>query len=203
MDVGANVGYHTGVMTRAVRPTGRVVAIEPAPVSFALLRRTLDANSWPQVVPVQVAAGASSGQLSLQLDPLNWGNHSFVRKRRGSEVLVPVDTLKALLPEQLPSPVRLVKMDVQGWEGHVLAGAAEVLDKPIVVLECKSGDAWSRRDGPTGAARRPLHGRCWDPPTRRGYRQYIPPRRPQRGPNCLRASSVGAGRPGGGPAWKD
>ncbi len=112
------------------------MAIEPAPLTFALLRRTLDANSWPQVVSVQAAAGASSGPLSLQLDPLNWGNHSFVGNRRGSKVLVPVDTLKALLPEPLPSPVRLMKMDVQGWDGHVLAGAAEVLaDKPIVVLE--------------------------------------------------------------------
>lgn len=136
VDVGANVGYYTGAMAEVVGPTGRVVAIEPAPATFALLRRTIDANCWPQVVPIQAAAGASSGQLSLQLDPLNWGNHSFAGKRGGSEVLVPVDTLNALLSEPLPSPVRLVKMDVQGWEGHVLAGAAEVLaDKPIVVLE--------------------------------------------------------------------
>lgn len=57
LDVGANIGYNTVYLSRAVGPSGRVIAIEPAHDNLEVLRQQLAANGLSNVTVYSVAAG--------------------------------------------------------------------------------------------------------------------------------------------------
>src|SRR5215475_13679552 len=65
-DVGANVGTYAMVLTRHVGPTGKVIAIEPHPVTFARLAFNRDASGAGQAILVAAAAGSSDGELLIE-----------------------------------------------------------------------------------------------------------------------------------------
>ncbi|MGI8678596.1 MAG: FkbM family methyltransferase [Jatrophihabitans sp.] len=138
VDVGANVGYLTGIMADAVGRSGRVYAFEPEPTNYAMLQRTIDANGWTQVRHHNVALGRGRSELSLKIDPSNWGNHSLASDadRSGASVTVQVDSLDQLLADADLRRLKLIKVDVQGWEEHVLAGAQAAHGvKPMLLIE--------------------------------------------------------------------
>lgn len=62
IDVGANWGLHTLLLSRLVGPTGRVLALEPYPPAFAELQWHIRANRCENTTPVPVAAGDRDGE---------------------------------------------------------------------------------------------------------------------------------------------
>ena len=67
IDVGANYGLYTLAMARAVGPSGRVLAVEPASRTMAWLRRSLERNGFAQVVTAQAALSDRAGEAMLPL----------------------------------------------------------------------------------------------------------------------------------------
>jgi FkbM family methyltransferase len=129
-DVGANVGYYTIIASKRVGMTGRVVAIEPDPHNFALLSRNVEANGMTNVLLVNSALGAASSRGRLQKSTSNFGDHCLypraaVEGRTGVDV--EVETLAGVLQRLDIAHVDFIKMDVQGYEGHVQAGMETVL----------------------------------------------------------------------------
>src|SRR5512138_2867115 len=49
VDIGANIGYYTLLFARLVGPQGRVIAFEPDPATFALLKKNVDSNQHRNV----------------------------------------------------------------------------------------------------------------------------------------------------------
>lgn len=90
---------------------------------------------------MQLAMGREPGQAKLhQIIPNNWGSFSLVGK--GSNATnVRVETLDRVLPEL---PVAVLKIDVEGSESEVLAGAAEVLRRTALVIVESHGPAETR-----------------------------------------------------------
>lgn len=140
VDVGANIGYFTSLAAKLVESTGVVYGVEPDPHNFALLSRTIQENDFAADVRlVNAAAGETAGRLTLHRDARNFGNHTFAHSNvvsRGDSISVPVITLDELLDERETRRVSFVKLDVQGWEAHVLRGASRLLaTAPYVLLE--------------------------------------------------------------------
>jgi FkbM family methyltransferase len=73
VDVGANVGTYALVLARHLGADGKVVAIEPHPVTHARLAFNRAASGFPQVALVAAAAGASDGELMIETDGDNLG----------------------------------------------------------------------------------------------------------------------------------
>ncbi|NOT42678.1 MAG: FkbM family methyltransferase, partial [Alphaproteobacteria bacterium] len=68
VDVGANVGLFSVLAARIVGPSGRVVAVEPAPAAANALRATVNANGLQAIVKVdERAAGAERGLGTLSV----------------------------------------------------------------------------------------------------------------------------------------
>lgn len=137
IDVGANLGYVTGLMAEKVGPRGRVLSFEPGGVNFELLSRTVAANGWSHVSIKKAACGERSGEFTLYRDPDNWGNHSLAFDARlhtaGGEAVevVPLDDAAAEMAR-----VDVIKIDVQGWELAVLRGAQKLKRyKPVLFVE--------------------------------------------------------------------
>jgi FkbM family methyltransferase len=133
LDIGANVGHYTCRMSELVGPTGRVIAFEPVPATFAALAANGKHFRHPNVTLLNVAAGNRTGSVGLSVP--NRADGSYLAHVDPDSDLrclaVAVDTL------ELPDRVSLVKIDAEGYEPNVLAGMQGLLkrDRPIVILE--------------------------------------------------------------------
>lgn len=124
-DVGAHVGYYTLLASRIVGTGGRVVAFEPDARSFRLLVENVRTNELHNVEPVNAAVGGRVGDLQLYRDPDYAGDHRIHAVAGRESITVRCTTLDAFcLAGGSPD---IMKMDVQGAEGDVLAGMMRVI----------------------------------------------------------------------------
>jgi len=142
LDVGANVGQFALAAT-ARFPDAVIHSFEPVPDVADTLRRNVEGA---RAITVHGAAlGAHTGSLRFHRNvfthvssalPLDPEQTQLYGARASEEITVPVHRLDQLLPTLGVSDPVLLKLDVQGFESEVLAGAAGVLAQiPYVVLE--------------------------------------------------------------------
>ena len=154
-DVGANLGYFSAVMAQAVGVTGRIIAFEPVPETFARLSICKEINRYPHLTPLQVAAGATNGTITLALDPRFPGDASAHQRPGRVErlrVTVPMRRLDDLVGAKEIPPPSLLKIDVEGYELSVLKGATQILARyrPVLIFELNATmsaqAAWNASD---------------------------------------------------------
>ncbi|MCI0700401.1 MAG: FkbM family methyltransferase [Planctomycetia bacterium] len=139
LDVGANLGYLATLAAKLVGTTGRVIAIEPEPYNFSLLQRNLKLLGRRQTVAVNAAAGSEPGTAKLFKSADNLGDHRLYTDSDSSGrvgVEVPVVRLDDLFTtNNWPAP-DFIKIDVQGYEPHVVAGLERLItsDRPQAIL---------------------------------------------------------------------
>jgi len=132
IDVGANIGYFTCLMSKLAGPAGKVLAIEPEPQNLTLLQQNIAINRLTNVEVHPCALGASGGIAMLGLyKSSNRGRHSIVDEAAKSRIKVPVRTLDDLARNSGTEGKSwsLVKIDVEGYEAFVLDGAKETLPR--------------------------------------------------------------------------
>lgn len=151
-DVGANKGSDPPWLSRAVGPSGRVVAFEPQPALADYLVRACRAARLENVVVEAAGVSEAGGTRTLfvpgaggpspgaSLEPPAPGGG--VARR----IAVPVVRLDDYFRAE-PRRVGAIKVDVEGHELAVLRGAEETLSHhgPVVVFECEI-----RHVGPEG-----------------------------------------------------
>jgi FkbM family methyltransferase len=147
VDVGANVGTYALAMARDVGADGKVVAIEPHPVTHARLAFNHAASGFRQVKLVQAAAGGEDGELLIETDGDNLGaSHIVSGNASGKAIRVPSLRLQRILEEADVTRVDALKIDVEGYEDRVLTPffrqAPETLWPKAVVIEHLSSDEW-------------------------------------------------------------
>ena len=132
-------------MARLVGATGRVQAFEPNPIAADLLLASLERNAIKNVDVHRFALGASQGTLPLVIPRENIGSASLLhRADRGDSVEVPVRSLSKALEGHEPRSIRLVKIDVEGYERDVLTGAQSLFERvppDAIISEC-----WNESD---------------------------------------------------------
>src|SRR6195952_4508034 len=90
VDVGANVGTYAMVLARHVGPAGKVIAIEPHPVTHARLTFNNAASGYTQMKRGAPPAGISAGDLRIKPDGDNLGpSHIVTGPPAGSAIRVP------------------------------------------------------------------------------------------------------------------
>ncbi len=140
LDVGANLGWYSLLLDRLAAPGADVFAFEPDPHSYALLTRNLARNDARYVRAFNLALGETSTVTTLhRYKSSNNGRHTLLDgSTSGGTVEVPVMPLTRFWAEQAlgERPVRLMKVDVEGFEYFVLKGAGELLRRCAhIVLE--------------------------------------------------------------------
>ena len=143
-DVGAYIGLYA--LAAAVgAPEREVHAFEPVPESFARLGENLRANGIASVRAVRAAVGTREGETTLHVPDGVWlPSHSSTHEgfRGGARpVAVPAITLDGYARARGVARVDLVKIDTEGNEDEVLAGAAGLFEasRPLVVCEVLRG----------------------------------------------------------------
>ena len=128
VDVGANIGLYSAIAAKRVGSSGRVIALEPDPETFGFLKRTIQYNGFQNVELHQMAASAQAGTVPLFRNPDNRGDSRLYRDPMLKDsVDVTTVALDELLAQKGIQHVDVIKIDVQGAEGLVLAGARKIL----------------------------------------------------------------------------
>lgn len=146
LDVGANIGLHTLAMAAACGPTGRVIALEPDPSNVRLWKKNVLVNNVHNAELRPVAASDISGRARLYLNGSNLGDHRLYDHDRAEHSIPVVTRTVDEIWQGLERNPAIVKVDVQGWEPHVLAGASQLLNSaaPLAVMTELWSDGISR-----------------------------------------------------------
>lgn len=143
LDVGANDGYYTLFAARRVGAGGKVIAIEPSSRERAHLHRNLGRNGLENVQVVAAALGAETGTVDLHLAQGVHSGHNTLGDFAHDDVIrasserVPLETLDSVVQRCGLTHVNFIKIDVEGGEAGVIAGARTVLTtmRPLMLME--------------------------------------------------------------------
>ena len=127
VDVGANVGQ-TAHEVRQWTPRPRIACFEPVPATFAELQRKT--ARLRDVTLFQLGLSDAARRATMALGELSVCNRITEPGAGGAqraEVEVELRTFDEVRVASLPGPIRLLKIDVEGHEPAVLAGAARSL----------------------------------------------------------------------------
>jgi FkbM family methyltransferase len=166
LDIGANIGVHTIELANAVRAKGGVVhSFEAQRIMFQMMMANVAINNLNNVYGHHCAVGARAGQLRLPAidysKPASFGSIELGSGRQQEDIghapdwehstetvdLITIDSLKL-------ERVDIAKIDVEGMELQVLAGAEKTIGacKPLLFVEHLKSDknlllAWLREAG--------------------------------------------------------
>lgn len=145
VDVGAHFGYFSMLAAELVGPQGSIQAIEAARSNHAIAQRNL--SVLPQCQLLHRAANATGEAVQFhEFDALHseynsmhaeqFEGESWYQQQTHQQYSVPGLRLADLL-QQRPHPPKLIKIDVEGAENEVIAGAQPFLQnhRSTVVME--------------------------------------------------------------------
>ncbi len=131
LDIGANIGNHA---IQFAKHFDRVIAFEPNPMVASVLRaNTMETRNAIEVI--EIGLSDAPGRLSFEINNRNLGSSRIIDGP--SRDTIEVTTLDALVGPLNLNNVRFVKIDVEGHEDKVIAGAANLLSTshPIIAME--------------------------------------------------------------------
>lgn len=142
LDIGANVGYFSMLLSNLLGDSGKVIAFEPNPLTRGFLELSIKRNRRKNIQVYSCALGANEAVSELYL-PKNpdgvlggHGRPSLIQQGDIDEAValkVEIRSLDSILSE---TKVWGVKMDVEGYEPEVLKGAQNLFatNPPSVIL---------------------------------------------------------------------
>lgn len=166
LDVGASLGFYTIPLALAAKKVdARIVAIEPVHNNCDVIRQNVRLNGLDHVVFIQQCAlGDTASEVTLHVETGGTGNATIVTGLDSVEVewhdragntrssqSVQVYRLDDL---QMPSEVSgrrcsLIKIDVEGFEMNVLAGAASFISSHRPAIFGEFSPSWLKTRGST------------------------------------------------------
>lgn len=135
-DIGAQAGFYTLFFARLVGGSGKVFAFEPCPYEARFLVDHVRINSLTNVKILQAAVAERTGLIGMSSDRGSCQNQ--ICDDTDMALMVPCVALDSL---ELPLP-DLIKIDVEGAESAVLAGAQRMLreTRPVVFVALHSDE---------------------------------------------------------------
>ncbi len=124
LDIGAGIGSESLPFSRRVGASGKVIAVEAHPATFATLKRTVQLNDVRNVELVNAAIMDSDRPVMIS----NLPTEVSYENRIGSEgVEVAAMTLTGLVEKYGLNRIDFLKMNIEGAELPALQGSSEVL----------------------------------------------------------------------------
>jgi FkbM family methyltransferase len=132
VDVGANVGNHSLYLSGFF---SEVLAFEPHPLTYKLL--SINTEVAGNVTCFNCGLSNFETPASMLVGGRNMGEARVARTGNSTEPQVQLKTLDSILKEAVSKPIRLIKIDVEGHESEVIAGAEATIKEyqPIILFE--------------------------------------------------------------------
>lgn len=141
IDIGANIGLFSLMASKAVGSKGLVISFEPTPNTFSRLSENVKLNDFKNINVRNIGLSDTTDELTFYISKNGYDAwNSFAPSQDNKleiAIKVPVSTLDFELIDIEKSKIKLVKIDVEGWEKFVLNGGKDFLVNfnPIVMIE--------------------------------------------------------------------
>lgn len=120
LDIGANIGTFSTLASQLC-PFARILAYEPAPLTFQILKYNLRMNSCRNVSAFKLGLGAKAGRVSFFANPAT-GLSSMIntRKNNNKKTSIKVMTLAQIFEQQRITRCDFAKIDCEGAEYDII-----------------------------------------------------------------------------------
>ncbi len=152
VDVNANVGYWTLLLSKLVGPKGTVISLEPSQWAFAVLMRNIEANDRNNIVPKRCTLGNKDmkGKQPLYHNVYDLSKNALHPIKEGSDddfEQVEVTTLDTLIAGQ--DDIYLINFNITDSEDSMCAnaGALDIIDKQHITNFIRNGKIYKTVDG--------------------------------------------------------
>lgn len=139
LDIGANIGYYSTLISQVAGENGLILALEPDPESYKYLDKTINSFKIRNVLPLPIAASDIKQKLPLFISKDNRGdNRLYQNDQLREEIEVDCLTIDELLEGNNLKTLDFIKIDVQGYEPKVFKGMKKVIknsEKLILLTE--------------------------------------------------------------------
>jgi len=147
IDIGANIGIHTILLSKLVGKEGRVIAFEPVPHLLKRLNTNLTLNSCRNTTVCNYAIGNENKKTSMNAvseEDFNQGSSSLVLNENLSLGHIQIDDLEVnvrklddLYNELGLNKINFIKMDIEGFEYFALQGMSKIIrdHRPSLIIE--------------------------------------------------------------------
>lgn len=131
IDIGANIGWYTTLFSKLVGGSGRVVAVEAMPSTFAMLKDNVAINNCTDNVQLLNAMCSDSlgAGVIFKFASLHPGLASArpYANESSTKEAVKKETLDNIIDTMHLSHINILKIDVEGAEFEVIKGSTEAL----------------------------------------------------------------------------
>ncbi|MEO8471020.1 MAG: FkbM family methyltransferase [Chryseolinea sp.] len=141
VDVGANIGLMTVYAATKVGSRGRVLSFEANPDTKRILDENVELNRLDNVTTFGFALGSAAGTSILYSNlSINRGSASLNKlDEQSQQYSIEIRRLDNV--QEAKRDLKLMKVDVEGWELEVMKGSGSILSSPSapgLVVECNT-----------------------------------------------------------------
>jgi len=152
IDIGANIGFYSMLASDLVGSTGKILSFEPTPRTFktlqknALLQKNISVENMAlsdKDETISIADYGSKFSGSNSLNPILPKEVDNFLKTTPTKIAIRATTLDAMVEQYTLHP-SFIKIDVEGYESHVLKGMKNVLSlsRPVLSIEMCKHPEW-------------------------------------------------------------
>jgi len=142
-DIGANEGFYT-LKIKQNNPNAKIVAVEPNPFAFQILKKNIKSNKLKDVILINKALASKIGKVNFEIVPevsaigaldIRMQKRPWLKEEKIKRVAVESTTLKKICEETRIREIDILKLDVEGAELDILKSSKDLLQnvKKIVV----------------------------------------------------------------------
>jgi len=137
LDVGANIGYYSVILSKLVGKQGKVICFEPTDRFGKVLRQNIEANNLQNIELIKSGLSDKAQELDIQICEDSATLHLSGNNVPESSEKIKLITLDSFLKDHPLPRIDFIKIDVDGHEPLFLSGAENTLNKyePIILLE--------------------------------------------------------------------
>ena len=144
IDVGAHIGFYTVAFSNCFDV---VTSFEPSKFQYGFLKRNIEINSLSQCKALPVALGRRPSRAKMTVTGRTGGTNTLMELGPDFDAMDQYEVQVARLDDYRFSDVSFMKIDVEGWELEVLAGAIKTLksSRPMILIEIWDDSEQRRR----------------------------------------------------------
>ncbi len=155
IDVGANIGAYTLFAGKRVGLEGKVIAFEPQAETFNRMVENIELNELTNIIAKQIAVGETSGKVEIVKDTDTSKSYTRIMRSTIDQdshdpniCAINMISLDNYVCSHKLIKIDYLKIDVEGFELHILKGAKHILEKLIPsIIQVELIDEFQKRCG--------------------------------------------------------